>query len=129
MVKRSKPYPSQGITPNAHASTQTDRFFALSMPLISKGHIMWAVEDDGTTVSHLSHFGSSRLGDGAGSLDQDGNLSLTIRFSDEPAGTYRHYVYSWKSADEYHMVSRQYDAQGNATGNWYAGSFVRIKNE
>ena len=94
-----------------------------------EGHILWAIEDDGTTVSHLSHFGSSRLGDGTGTLDADNNLSLVIRFSDEPDGTYRHYTYTWKSSDEYHMVSRQYDAQGNRTGNWYGGSFVRMTDE
>ena len=92
-----------------------------------QGHILWAIQSDGSRVSHLSHFGSARLGDGAGGLDGEGNLSLTIRFSDEPEGTYRHYTYEWVSADEYRMISTQYDADGEATGNWYGGSFVRVK--
>jgi len=91
-----------------------------------KGHILWAVSADGLSVSHLSHFGAARLGDGVGTLDEAGNLSLTIRFSDEPAGTYRHYTYDWLSADEYRMISTQYDANGKATGNWYGGNFVRL---
>ncbi|MEM7688165.1 MAG: hypothetical protein AAF291_04015 [Pseudomonadota bacterium] len=91
-----------------------------------QGHILWAVQADGTSVSHLSHFGGSRLGDGGGALEPKGDLSLTIRFSDEPKGTYRHYTYEWVSADEYRMMSRQYDASGTATGNWYGGLFERV---
>ncbi len=91
-----------------------------------QGHILWAVQADGLSVSHLSHFGSTRMGDGAGKLDNAGNLSLTIRFSDEPTGSYRHYTYKWVSADEYRMISAQYDANGKATGNWYGGTFVRV---
>ncbi len=94
-----------------------------------EGHILWAVQNDGSSVSHLSHFGSSRLGDGTGTLDEAGNLSLTIRFSDEPPGTYRHYSYSWVSTDEYYMISRQYNAEGKPTGNWYGGGFIRVRNE
>ena len=91
-----------------------------------QGHILWAVQDDAKTVSHLSHFGQSRLGDGIGELNETGDLTLSIRFSDEPAGTYRVYRYQWVSPDEYTMVSRQYDTTGTPTGNWYGGSFVRV---
>ena len=91
-----------------------------------KGHILWVVQADGRTVSHLSHFGTARSGDGAGTLDDDGDLSLSIRFSDEPEGTYRHYTYEWVSDDEYRMISTQYGADGQATGNWYGGNFVRV---
>ena len=89
------------------------------------GHILWAVNSDGS-VSHLSHFGTSRLGDGIGRLDDEGNLSLSVRFSDEPEGSYRIYRYNWVSADEYHMMSRQYADDGTPTGNWYGGYFVRV---
>lgn len=94
-----------------------------------QGHILWAIQSDGSSVSHLSHFGAARLGDGAGALDPEGNLSLTIRFSDEPEGAYRHYTYKWVSADEYRMISNQYDADGEATGNWYGGNFVRVNTQ
>ncbi|MEL6877632.1 MAG: hypothetical protein AAGL68_05980 [Pseudomonadota bacterium] len=94
-----------------------------------QGHILWAVQDDLKTVSHLSHFGTSRLGDGAGELSETGDLALSIKFSDEPAGTYRVYQYRWVSRDEYSMMSRQYDADGTPTGNWYGGSFVRVGGE
>lgn len=91
-----------------------------------RGHILWAIQADGSSVSHLSQFGGARLGDGAGTLDSSSNLSLTIRFSDEPEGTYRHYTYEWVSPDEYRMISTQYAANGKATGNWYGGNFVRV---
>ncbi len=94
-----------------------------------EGHILWAVAGDGTYISHLSHFGQVRLGDGGGVVDEAGNLSLTIVFSDEPENTFRHYVYRWISPDEYHMMSRQYDREGEPTGNWYGGNFVRVEQE
>lgn len=94
-----------------------------------EGHILWTVEDNQKTVSHLSSFGSSRIGRGTGSLDEDGNLSLSIAFADEPEGTYRQYTYVWKSDDEYEMVSTQYSLDGEPTGNWYAGSFVRLTKD
>lgn len=93
------------------------------------GHILWSVEADGVSVAHQSHFGSARLGDGRGQLDADGNLHLRIRFSDEPAGTYRIYSYVWDGPDRYEMMSRQFSADGEPTGNWYGGAWVRIENE
>lgn len=93
-----------------------------------EGHILWAYDANSETVSHLSHFGSARLGDGTGRLTSDGDLHLSIHFSDEPEGTYRAYRYVWVSADEYEMMSIQYDALGNPTGNWYGGSFIRVQD-
>ncbi|KWV92954.1 hypothetical protein [Erythrobacter sp. YT30] len=93
-----------------------------------KGHILWALDQNSGTVAHLSHFGTSRLGDGTGSLDDKGNLTLSIRFSDEPEGTYRVYRHVWLSDDAYVMFSTQYDSRGQATGNWYGGTFVRIED-
>lgn len=91
-----------------------------------KGHILWALDQNSGTVAHVSHFGTSRLGDGTGRLDEKGNLTLSIRFFDEPEGTYRVYRYLWLSDDAYEMISTQYDDTGQATGNWYGGTFVRI---
>lgn len=91
-----------------------------------KGHIFWAFDGASGEVQHLSHFGTARLGTGQGRLSEAGDLTLTLRFRDEPAGTYRIYEYVWVSDNEYEMISRQYDAAGAATGNWYGGSFVRV---
>lgn len=90
-----------------------------------KGQIYWAKPEDGEEVSHLSQFGTSRIGSGNGAFTNDDTLELKISFSDEPDGTYRVYVYSWVSEDEYELMSRQYAADGSPTGNWYGGTFVR----
>lgn len=89
------------------------------------GHILWTMGAD-NQVHHLSHFGTERTGVGVGTLDARSNLALKIGFRDEPQGTYREYEYTWVSADEYTMMSRQYDQHGRATGNWYGGTFVRL---
>lgn len=91
-----------------------------------KGHIFWARDEKEQRVHHLSHFGTSRLGTGTGAIDGDGNLQLKITFKDEPEGTYREYLYSWISADEYKMISTQFGADGQPTGNWYGGNFIRL---
>ncbi|MDG2534265.1 hypothetical protein P6144_11440 [Sphingomonas sp. HITSZ_GF] len=91
------------------------------------GHILWVFDDARDHVRHLSHFGTARSGVGVGSLDAASNLRLEVRFSDEPAGSYRIYEYRWVSNDEYSMLSRQYDSAGKPTGNWYGGSFVRLR--
>ena len=83
-----------------------------------RGHILWTM-GVGDQVHHLSHFGTERTGVGVGELDERSNLALKIRFRDEPEGTYREYEYTWVSSDEYTMMSRQYDRDGQATGNWY----------
>jgi hypothetical protein len=91
-----------------------------------QGHIFWAYDATAAKVYHLSHFGERRLGSGTGTLNAESDLTLTLSFTDEPAGSYRVYEYSWVSADEYHMISRQYAADGTLTGNWYGGTFVRL---
>ncbi len=93
-----------------------------------KGHIFWAYDERAQTLHHLSHFGETRLGTGVGVMNANGDLRNEIRFSDEPEGTYRIYEYVWVSADEYTMMSRQYDADGDPTGNWYGGAFVRLQH-
>lgn len=92
-----------------------------------KGQIYWAFDTKKKTLHHLSHFGTHRIGVGMGFIDGDGNLKNRVTFTDEPEGTYRIYEYVWVSADEYTMMSRQYNADNIATGNWYGGTFVRIK--
>ncbi len=94
-----------------------------------KGHILWVVSEDRRSVRHLSHFGDRRVGVGTGALASNGDLSLTIRFEDEPTGTYRRYTYHWLDADRYEMTSVQYGSDEDPTGNWYGGTFVRIVAE
>ncbi|MEM7457900.1 MAG: alpha/beta hydrolase-fold protein [Pseudomonadota bacterium] len=90
-----------------------------------QGQIYWTARDASRKVNHLSQFGVSRIGTGTGEILDGDTLRLKISFSDEPDGTYRIYEYIWVSDDEYEMISRQYSADGAATGNWYGGSFVR----
>ena len=92
-----------------------------------QGHILWAVNAETRTVSHLSHFGESRLGQGSGTIAANGDLTLNIRFTDEPPGTSRNYAYTWITDNEYLMRSIQVDENGQPTGNWYGGSFVRVE--
>lgn len=91
-----------------------------------KGHILWASEADRQSFGHLSHFGEARMGQGSGRIQDDGDLRIEIKFSDEPDGSYRIYHYNWTTEDEYVLISRQYDAAGKRTGNWYGGTFTRI---
>ena len=91
------------------------------------GHILWVLDSETSEVRHLSHFGTERMGVGSGIMSSDHGLELRIAFSDEGQGTYRQYSYEWLGADEYRMISRQYDASGKPTGNWYGGTFERVK--
>ncbi|MEM9232609.1 MAG: hypothetical protein AAGA69_00040 [Pseudomonadota bacterium] len=93
------------------------------------GHIFWARDERGLHIHHLSHFGTSRLGTGKGIIDENGDLHLTISFTDEPEGTYREYTYRWITVDEYEMISTQFGADGEPTGNWYGGTFIRLTHE
>ena len=90
-----------------------------------KGQIYWTRGEGSETVSHLSQFGPTRIGTGTGEVLANQTLQVKISFSDEPEGTYRIYEYAWVSDDEYELMSRQYSADGTATGNWYGGRFVR----
>jgi len=91
-----------------------------------KGHIVWGRGEGADQVVDLAPFGSSRLGSGRGTRDEEGNLQIRVTFSDEPEGTYRVYRYQWIDADRYDMRSDQYGADGTPTGNWYGGVFVRL---
>lgn len=94
-----------------------------------KGQIFWVADPAHKTLHHLSHFGESRTGVGTGQIDTEGNLINRIAFTDEPDGTYRIYEYDWVSDDEYTMMSRQFNADDEPTGNWYGGTFVRVTME
>jgi hypothetical protein len=90
-----------------------------------KGHILWSFDPVTQTVHHLSSFGESRIGVGQGTIDEKGNLHLSIAFAGEGANTYRQYTYNWEAKDRYSLMSRQFE-NGVATSNFYAGTFVRI---
>ena len=94
-----------------------------------KGHILWTLNSHTSDVHHLSHFGEARNGVGVGSLNEAGDLTLRVSFQGEPEGSYRIYEYKWLSADAYTMMSRQYNQNGELTGNWYGGTFVRFSGD
>ncbi len=93
-----------------------------------KGQIFWVVDPETGTVFHLAQLGISRIVRGAGDLHANGNVALWVTVIDEPFGTYRRYSYKWLSDDAYEMKSIQYDNDGQPTGNWYGGTFVRIED-
>ena len=90
------------------------------------GHILWTFDALRRRVHWLSHFGTERTGYGTGTFQAAGNLRFKLSFTDEPEGSYREYRYEWVTPAEYRLMSRQYDARGRATGNWYGGTFVRL---
>ena len=92
------------------------------------GHIFWSYDPASKTFHHLSSFGTSRSGVGNGTVDQNGNLTIKVSFSDEAKGTYRIYTYKWISRDSYELMSVQYNDKDQATGLFYGGTFVRIRN-
>ena len=92
------------------------------------GHIFWSYNPNTKEVHHLSSFGAIRAGNGSGTINEQGDIRLKLVFEGEPKGTYRIYNYKWISKDEYHMKSVQYSADGEPTGLFYEGNFVRIKD-
>ena len=91
------------------------------------GHIFWSYNPNTGEVHHLSSFGDIRAGNGSGTVNDHGDLELKLVFEGEPAGTYRIYHYTWINEDEYHMKSVQYTKDGQLTGLFYEGYFIRIK--
>lgn len=91
------------------------------------GQIFWVADESRKTLHHLSHFGEHRLGVGTGTISPEGQLTNRITFTDEPDGTYRIYEYRWVTPDEYEMMSHQYNAEGELTGNYYTGTFLRVE--
>ena len=91
------------------------------------GHIFWTYNPVTKEVEHLSSFGHSRIGVGRGTVSENGDVTLKISFEGEPEGTYRLYTYKWVHANEYDLMSVQYDAKDKPTGNFYGGTFIRIQ--
>lgn len=91
------------------------------------GHIVWTYDPTKKIVHHLSSFGETRIGVGEGTVNENGDVTTRISFSDEAPGTYRIYQYRWVDDDTYSMGSEQYDHTGKKTGLFYGGTFVRIK--
>jgi hypothetical protein len=116
--------------PNHHtkcAKVNTDRSILCVVKAGDlNGHILWTYDSAKKRVHWLSHFGTQRTGHGSGTFDAASNLTFRLNFTDEPEGSYREYRYTWLSPDEYRMMSRQYQSDGRATGNWYGGTFVRL---
>lgn len=91
------------------------------------GHIFWTLNRTTGEVLHLSSFSQTRTGTGQGTVNEHGDVSLKLSFSDEAPGTYRRYTYKWITADEYELKSVQYDRADKPTGLFYGGTFVRMK--
>lgn len=91
------------------------------------GHIFWTYNPVKKIVGHLSSFGDSRIGVGTGSVNENGDVTLKVSFEGEPEGTYRIYTYKWMSDSQYELKSVQHNAQGEPTGGFYGGTFVRIR--
>lgn len=93
------------------------------------GHIFWVYNRASGEVRHLSSFGRTRSGVGAGAVSADGDVTLKVSFEDEPLGTYRRYTYEWKSDNEYELSSTQYGPDDRPTGRYYGGTFVRVESK
>ncbi|MEM8893335.1 MAG: hypothetical protein AAGC88_02085 [Bacteroidota bacterium] len=90
------------------------------------GHIFWSYNPNTKEVGHLSSFGSIRAGTGNGTINDNGDVELRLTFEGEPKNTYRIYNYRWVSENEYHMKSIQYLEDGEPTGLFYEGNFIRL---
>ncbi|HZY82474.1 MAG TPA: hypothetical protein VFE50_23270 [Cyclobacteriaceae bacterium] len=90
------------------------------------GHIFWSYDPKNKVFHHLSSFGTARSGVGKGTINEKGDLSIKIAFSDEASGTYRMYSYKWINDNEYELMSVQYNDKDKPTGLFYGGTFVRI---
>jgi ketosteroid isomerase-like protein len=93
------------------------------------GHIFWTYNSNTKEVHHLSSFGSIRIGNGSGTINDKGDVTLKLQFEGEQEGTYRIYNYKWINNDEYHMKSVQYNENDELTGLFYEGVFIRIKTD
>jgi hypothetical protein len=93
------------------------------------GHIFWSFNPVTKVVNHLSSFGELRAGVGEGTISEKGDVTLKISFEGEPENTYRIYNYKWLCKDEYQMKSVQYGSDGQLTGLFYEGTFVRLSTK
>jgi hypothetical protein len=92
----------------------------------SKGHIFWSFNSSDKTVHWSSSFYAYRSGVGNGSVSENGDVTFKVSFEGEPAGSYGVYTYKWVSNKEFILSSVQYDEKGNATGQTYGGTFVKV---
>ncbi len=96
----------------------------------ARGHALWTYNAVTKEVFAQSSFYPDRIGLGSGTVTAAGDIALKISFEgNEPEGTYRKYSYEWVNEDEYILKSYQYDHKDQPTGNFYGGTFSRIKNE
>lgn len=93
------------------------------------GHIFWTYNPNTKEVHHLSSFGDIRAGNGKGTIDTNGNVTLKLIFEGEPEGTYRIYTYQWLNKDEYNLKSIQFDSNDKPTGLFYGGTFIRVTKD
>ena len=93
------------------------------------GQIYWSYNPKTKEVQHLSSFGAIRAGKGSGTVNENGDVQLKLVFEGEAENTYRIYNYRWLDVDTYHMKSVQYAENGEPTGLFYEGTFVRIKED
>ena len=108
-------------------NTQHSVLCEVESPSLS-GHILWSFDPITNKVHHLSSFGANRLGFGEGAIDDNGNLSLSIRFPSEGEQTHREYEYKWLTHSSYSLMSSQF-RNNEATTNFYAGNFVALTNQ
>lgn len=96
----------------------------------AKGHALWTYNAATEEVFMQSSFYADRIGLGSGSINTQGDVFLEMIFEgNEPEGTYRKYSYEWINDDEYILKSYRYNKEHKPTGNFYGGTFIRIKNE
>ncbi|WP_350285848.1 hypothetical protein [uncultured Croceitalea sp.] len=96
----------------------------------AKGHGLWTYNQATQSVVMQSSFYENRIGLGSGSIDENGNVTLTMVFEgSEPEGTYRKYSYDWVDENTYILTSYQYDSANKPTGSFYGGTFVRTNTK
>jgi hypothetical protein len=119
--------------PNHHTlcqevNTDNSLLWIITSPS-SKGHIFWSNNNTKSEVHWSSNFYSYRSGIGNGGITESGNATFRVSFEGEPEGTYGIYSYRWITDDEFEMKSVQYNAQGEPTGGFYGGTFIRINKK
>jgi hypothetical protein len=92
-----------------------------------RGHIMWVYNGEQKQLDWVSSFFPARTGVGKGSVSSSGDIEVAVTFEGEPENTYRKYSYTWVNENEYVLKSFQYNTSNEPTGNFYGGTFVRVK--
>ncbi|MDT0607503.1 hypothetical protein [Croceitalea rosinachiae] len=115
-------------TISSQVNTKNSLFSIIDGPK-PNGHIFWSYNPVTKEVNHLSSFGELRVGVGAGSISERGDVRLKISFEGEHKNTYRVYSYKWITEDKYHMKSVQFGLDDSPTGLFYEGTFVRLAKQ